>query len=169
MSVDFCTKEEKAAIKEELVGARWDSPYGKEMLRYVRHGIGIHHAGLLPKSRLMVEKLAQRGLLKVVCGTDTLGVGVDVHPHGALHQVVQVRWREDGAPQRPRLSSKYRAAPVARASTSAASVVRTAPEHVIENLRLEAKAQGDAKKLRKLVRKKEAAGSGLCALGQGHL
>ena len=44
----------------------------------MRHGIGVHHAGMLPRYRRLVETLAQAGLLKVVCGTDTLGVGINV-------------------------------------------------------------------------------------------
>ena len=78
MSVDFCSKEEKEAIRAALDGGAFDTPYGKDFQRFLRHGIGIHHAGLLPKYRLLVEKLAQKGLLKVISGTDTLGVGVNV-------------------------------------------------------------------------------------------
>ena len=48
------------------------------MKRFLAHGVGVHHAGLLPKYRLLVEKLAQKGLLAIVSGTDTLGVGVNI-------------------------------------------------------------------------------------------
>src|SRR4029450_13725078 len=78
MSLDYASKEDKRAIAKALEGARLDSPYGKDFQRFGPHGIGIHHAGLLPKYRLLVEKLAQKGLLKVICGTDTLGVGINV-------------------------------------------------------------------------------------------
>jgi superfamily II RNA helicase len=78
MSLNFCSTAEKAEIKEIMQGAKFTSPYGKEVRKYLQHGVGIHHAGLLPKYRVLVEKLAQRGLLKVICGTDTLGVGVNV-------------------------------------------------------------------------------------------
>ncbi len=78
MSVDLCSKSEKEAIRVALTGERFDSPYGKELQRFVRHGIGLHHAGLLPRYRRLVERLAQQGLLKVVSGTDTLGVGVNI-------------------------------------------------------------------------------------------
>src|SRR5882757_3687457 len=78
MSVDLCTKDEKRAIAAAMAGARFDSPYGKEIQKFLRHGIGVHHAGLLPKYRLLVELLAQKGHLKVICGTDTLGVGVNI-------------------------------------------------------------------------------------------
>ena len=46
--------------------------------RLVLHGVGVHHAGMLPKYRRLVETLAQAGLLAVICGTDTLGVGINV-------------------------------------------------------------------------------------------
>src|SRR5690606_35992699 len=77
-SINVCTREEKAAIASALENFRFTSPYGPESRRWLRHGIGRHHAGLLPKYRVLVEQLAQRGLLKVICGTDTLGVGVNV-------------------------------------------------------------------------------------------
>src|SRR5690606_20324546 len=76
MSLNFCSSEEKASIKDHMVGIKFTSPYGKEVKRFLSHGVGIHHAGLLPKYRMLVEQLAQKGLLKVICGTDTLGVGV---------------------------------------------------------------------------------------------
>src|SRR5262249_45339880 len=78
MSTDFCTKDEKQKIAGELQGVKFTSPYGKDIQKFLRHGVGLHHAGLLPKYRVLVEKLAQKGLLKIICGTDTLGVGVNV-------------------------------------------------------------------------------------------
>src|SRR5687768_17292782 len=78
MSVNVSTKEEKAAIAEMIGGFRFSSAFGTTLSRLVRHGIGVHHAGMLPKYRRLVEQLAQAGLLKVICGTDTLGVGINV-------------------------------------------------------------------------------------------
>src|SRR5207244_11934123 len=78
VSANLSSREEKEAIAREHHGVKVDTPYGKEIQRFLRHGIGVHHAGLLPKYRLLVEKLAQRGLLKVVSGTDTLRVGVNI-------------------------------------------------------------------------------------------
>ena len=72
------TREEKAALAAATEGFRFASPYGPEVKKWLRHGIGIHHAGLLPKYRVLVERLAQAGLLRVICGTDTLGVGINV-------------------------------------------------------------------------------------------
>src|SRR5690606_8777988 len=78
MSIDFLSKEDKAQIKDELSGFRWDTPFGAELRRFVHHGVGVHHAGMLPKYRRVVERLAAKGLLKIICGTDTLGVGVNI-------------------------------------------------------------------------------------------
>jgi superfamily II RNA helicase len=77
-SAKISSREEKRSIAEAVGEFRFDTPYGKEVRRMIGHGIGIHHAGLLPKYRLLVEQLSQRGLLKVICGTDTLGVGVNI-------------------------------------------------------------------------------------------
>lgn len=154
MSIDVCSKEEKRAITEAMLGARWNSPYGKELMRFLKHGIGIHHAGLLPKYRLMVEKLAQAGLLKVVSGTDTLGVGVNVPIRTVLFTKL---CRFDGEGTRI-LSARDFHQISGRAGRKGYDnqgfVVAQAPEHVIENMRLESKAAGDPKKLRKIVRRK---------------
>src|SRR5439155_1123741 len=77
-SLNISTREEKAAIAAALEGFKFTSPYGPEIKKWLRHGIGLHHAGLLPKYRVLVEQLAQKGLLKIICGTDTLGVGINV-------------------------------------------------------------------------------------------
>jgi hypothetical protein len=77
-SMQLTSKEEKAAIRETVGDTRFDTPYGKEFKRFLGFGIGVHHAGLLPKYRLQVEQLAQQGRLKVISGTDTLGVGINI-------------------------------------------------------------------------------------------
>ncbi len=78
MSVNVCTRAEKDAIAEPIGDFRFTAGFGRTLSRLVRHGIGVHHAGMLPKYRRLVETLAQAGLLKVICGTDTLGVGINV-------------------------------------------------------------------------------------------
>lgn len=77
-SMKLATREERQAIRREIGGFRFDTPYGKDLRRLLGFGVSVHHAGLLPKYRLLVEQLAQTGLLKVICGTDTLGVGVNI-------------------------------------------------------------------------------------------
>ena len=79
MSTDYSTKEEKKAIHAALEGVALRQP-----LRQGARSASSATAsacttpGLLPKYRLLVEKLAQKGHLKVICGTDTLGVGVNI-------------------------------------------------------------------------------------------
>jgi hypothetical protein len=154
-SLNVCDKEEKRALSVAMIGFRFDSPYGKDVQRFLRHGIGIHHAGLLPKYRLLVERLAQQGLLKVICGTDTLGVGVNIPIRTVLFSKL---CKFDGEkvgilPVREFLQISGRAG--RKGFDDEGSVVCQAPEHVIENKRLEAKAAGaTGKKKKKLVRKK---------------
>jgi superfamily II RNA helicase len=154
MSVDFCTKLEKRAIVEALVGARFDSPYGPEISRFVRHGIGLHHAGLLPKYRLIVERLAQAGHLKVISGTDTLGVGVNIPIRTVLFTKL---CKFDGSGTKV-LSVRDFQQISGRAGRKGfddrGSVVAQAPEHVIENIRLEAKVQKGNAKRSKIVKRK---------------
>ena len=154
MSLDFVTKERKRAIAEELVKIRFDTPYGKEVKRFLAHGIGLHHAGLLPKYRLLVEKLAQRGLLAVICGTDTLGVGVNI----PLRTVLFTRLCKYDGEKTSILTVREFQQIAGRAGRKGFDdrgyVVAQAPEHVIENRKLEAKAGSDPVKLKRIVRKK---------------
>src|SRR5262249_27701867 len=152
MSTDYSSKDEKKAIAAELSGYRFASPYGKEIQKFLRYGIGLHHAGLLPKYRLLVEKLAQKGLLKVICGTDTLGVGVNVF----IRIVVFIRLCKFDGEKTSILSVRDFQQISGRAGRKGfddlGTVVVQAPEHVIENLKLEAKAGDDPAKRRKIVK-----------------
>jgi superfamily II RNA helicase len=154
MSLDFLPKERKRAIGEELAKVRFDTPYGKEVKRFAAHGLGLHHAGLLPKYRLLVEKLAQRGLLAIVSGTDTLGVGVNI----PIRTVLFTRLCKYDGEKTVVLSVRDMQQIAGRAGRKGFDergfVVAQAPEHVIENLRLEGKAAGDPVKLKRIVRKK---------------
>jgi superfamily II RNA helicase len=146
LSSNFCTKEEKQAIAEVLQDANFRSPYGKEVSKLLRHGIGIHHAGLLPKYRVLVEKLTQRGLLKVICGTDTLGVGVNVPIRTVLFTQL---FKYDGSSTKTLAVRDFKqiaGRAGRRGFDTTGTVVAQAPEHVIENLRLEQKAAKSGKK-----------------------
>src|ERR1019366_5770906 len=77
-SINVCTREEKAALAGALEGFKFSSPYGPDIRRWLKQGIGLHHAGILPKYRVLAEQLTQRGLLKIICGTDTLGAGINM-------------------------------------------------------------------------------------------
>jgi len=154
MSMPLLTKEEKDKVKQAIGGFRCDSLYGKDLRRHLCHGVGVHHAGLLPKYRLLVEKLAQEGLLKVICGTDTLGVGVNVPIRTVLFTQL---CKYDGEKTRV-LSVRDFHQIAGRAGRKGfddeGSVWVQAPAHAVENKRLVEKAGDDAKKRRKLVRKK---------------
>ncbi len=150
MSVDWCSKEEKRAITEAMSGYSFHSPFGPTLRRHLAHGIGLHHAGLLPRYRLLVEKLAQQGLLKVICGTDTLGVGINV----PIRTVCFTRLcKFDGEKVDILKVRDFRqiAGRAGRAGFDTVGyVVVQAPEHVIENLRMESRA--DPAKKKKLVK-----------------
>ncbi|MFK7991281.1 MAG: DEAD/DEAH box helicase [Sandaracinaceae bacterium] len=153
-SLDVSTREQKDAINKALAGFRFDTPFGKDLRRWVRHGIGVHHAGLLPKYRLLVEKLAQDGMLRLICGTDTLGVGVNVPIRTVLFtKLCKYDGRKTGV-----LTVRDFKQIAGRAGRKGfddqGSVVCQAPEHVIENLKSQRKAGGDPKKLRKMRMKK---------------
>ncbi len=135
-SVNLCTKEEKAAIQAELEGARFDTPYSKELLRYVKSGIGLHHAGLLPKYRLTVERLAQAGLLKVVSGTDTLGMGVNIPIRTVLFTQLCKYDGEKTAVLSVRDFHQIAGRAGRKGFDERGWVVAQAPAHVIENLKL---------------------------------
>jgi superfamily II RNA helicase len=154
MSENYTSKDDKRAIVEALDGFRFDSPYGKDVARFVRHGIGLHHAGLLPKYRLLVERLAQRGLLKVICGTDTLGVGVNI----PIRTVLFTRLCKFDGEKTTLLSAREFLQIAGRAGRKGfdelGSVVVQAPEHVIENIRIDRKKEQDPKKHKNLQRAK---------------
>ncbi|AKT40221.1 DEAD/DEAH box helicase [Chondromyces crocatus] len=154
MSQDFCTKEEKRAINAALAGVKFASPYGREVQRFLRHGIGLHHAGLLPRYRLLVEKLAQQGHLRIISGTDTLGVGVNI----PIRTVLFTRLCKFDGEKTAILSVRDFQQISGRAGRKGfddhGTVVAQAPEHVIENLRMEIKAGNDPAKRRKIVRRK---------------
>jgi len=153
-SLDVLTKDEKAAVRAEVGGFRFDTPIGKDLRRFIGHGIGLHHAGLLPRYRLLMEKLAQAGLLKMICGTDTLGVGVNVPIRTVLFTQL---CKYDGTTTR--LLSNREFQQVAgragrRGFDDEGHVWVQAPPHWIENRRAEQKVAADPGRKKKLVKKK---------------
>lgn len=154
-SANVSTREERQAVSAAIGGFRFDSAYGKDVQRILRHGIGLHHAGLLPKYRLLVEQLAQQGLLKVICGTDTLGVGVNVPIRTVLFTQLSKYDGEKQALLSVRDFKQIAGRAGRRGFDSEGSVVCQAPEHVIENARLASKAAAaGGAKARKLVKRK---------------
>ncbi len=147
LSTPFISKDDKAKISNILKDVRFDTPYGKDVKKYLSAGVGIHHAGLLPKYRLLVEQLAQEGLLKVICGTDTLGVGVNI----PIRTVLFTKLAKFDGEKTGILAVRDFLQIAGRAGRKGFDdegwVVVQAPEHVIENKRAAEKfSTGSSKK-----------------------
>jgi len=149
MSATFSSREEKERIREALAEVRFDTPYGREIQRFLRHGTGLHHAGLLPRYRLLVEKLAQGGLLKVVSGTDTLGMGVNIPIRTVLFTQLCKFDGEKTAILSARDFRQISGRAGRKGFDDEGYVVGQAPEHVIENKRLAEKAAAGKKVVKK--------------------
>jgi superfamily II RNA helicase len=154
MSENFTTKEEKKLILEEIAETHFDTPYGKDVLRFVKQGIGLHHAGLLPKYRLLSERLAQKGLLKVICGTDTLGVGVNIPIRTVLFTKLCKFDGEKVGILTAREFHQIAGRAGRKGFDNFGTVVVQAPEHAIENLKIDRKKDSDPKKYKNLQRAK---------------
>ena len=145
-SMKISSREERERIRDAMGGVRLDTPYGKEFRRFLSFGIGVHHAGLLPKYRLLVEQLAQQGLLRVISGTDTLGVGVNI----PIRTVLFTRLAKFDGRKVSLLSVRDFKQIAGRAGRKGfdtqGSVVAEAPEHIIEKRLAEKKQKkGPAK------------------------
>ena len=148
-SINVCTREEKNAISNALEGFKFTSPYGPEIRRWLKHGIGLHHAGLLPKYRVLVEQLTQKGFLKVICGTDTLGAGINMPIRTALF----TRLCKFDGQKTAILSARDFHQISGRAGRKGFDdrgwVVAQAPEHMIENIKLDEKAKEGKKSVKR--------------------
>jgi hypothetical protein len=157
-SIRVVSREQRDEIADAIGGFRFTTAFGKTLSRLVRSGIGVHHAGMLPRYRRLVETLAQRGLLRVICGTDTLGVGINVPIRSVLITALS---KYDGQRTRQLSAREFHqiAGRAGRAGyDTAGTVVVLAPDHEIENEVAIRKAGDDPKKLKKVVRKKAPAG-----------
>jgi superfamily II RNA helicase len=158
MSIKMLSREARDEIAEAIGEFRFTTAFGKSLSRLVRSGIGVHHAGMLPKYRRLVEQLAGRGLLRVICGTDTLGVGINVPIRTVLLTALT---KFDGTKMRQLTAREFHqlAGRAGRAGYDTAGYVAVeAPEHEIENARAIEKAGDDPKKKRKIIRKKAPEG-----------
>jgi superfamily II RNA helicase len=153
-SVKIASREQRDEIADAIGDFRFTTNFGRTLSRLIRSGIGVHHAGMLPKYRRLVEQLAQRGLLKVICGTDTLGVGINVPIRTVLMTALT---KFDGTKMRQLSAREFHqiAGRAGRAGyDTAGTVIVQAPDHETENARLLAKAGDDPKKIKKIVRKR---------------
>jgi superfamily II RNA helicase len=157
-NTSVASRAQRDAIADELGAFRFGPGFGRTLSRLLRLGVGVHHAGMLPRYRRVVERLTQRGLLPVVCGTDTLGVGINV-PIRTVVLTSLVKY--DGERMRHLSAREFHqiAGRAGRAGfDTLGEVVVMAPEHVIENRRALAKAGDDPRKVRKIVRKQAPPG-----------
>lgn len=149
-SFGVSTKEQREAVKEAIRNVRFTTAFGKTLKRLLLMGVGVHHAGMLPRYRRCVERLAQAGLLPVICGTDTLGVGINVPIRTVLLTALA---KFDGFRER-RLNAREFHQIAGRAGRSgfddAGTVIAQATIYDIERNRALAKAGGDPKKARKI-------------------
>ena len=145
-SIQVCTREEKAALGNALEGFQFSSPYGPDMRRWLKQGIGLHHAGILPKYRVLVEQLTQKGLLKIICGTDTLGAGINM----PIRTVLFTRLCKFDGQKTGILTARDFHQISGRAGRKGFDtrglVVAQAPEHVVENLKLDEKESRSGRK-----------------------
>ena len=157
-SYGVTTKEQREAVKEACSGTRFTTAFGKTLKRLLASGVGVHHAGMLPRYRLLVERLAQQGLLPVICGTDTLGVGINVPIHTVLLTSLT---KFDGSRVRRLRSREFHqiAGRAGRAGYDTEGlVIAEAPEHEIENAKALAKAGNDPKARRRVKKKRPPEG-----------
>ena len=157
-STGVSSKEQRNAIAEAIKGVKFTTAFGKILQRLLRTGIGVHHAGMLPRYRRLVEQLAQQGLLSVICGTDTLGVGINVPIHCV---VLTALTKYDGNKMRKLKAREFHqiAGRAGRMGFDTEGlVIAEAPEFEVENQKAIAKAGGDPKKLKKIKRKKAPEG-----------
>ncbi|EPD29329.1 DEAD/DEAH box helicase [Gleimia europaea] len=153
-SANIISKRHAERIKEAISGFRFGKGFGQILRGLLVKGVGVHHAGMLPRYRRLVERLTQQGVLAAICGTDTLGVGINV-PITTVLLTSLVKF--DGRRERHLNAREFHqiAGRAGRAGFDEVGwVVVEAPEHVIENRLMEIRAGDDPKKLKKLVRKK---------------
>ncbi|MHC5114779.1 MAG: DEAD/DEAH box helicase [Planctomycetota bacterium] len=139
-------KQRRTAINEAIEGRGFDTPFGQKLKALLPHGIAVHHGGMLPKYRRLVERLAGQGLVTLVCGTDTLGVGVNL----PLRTVIFTQlYKFDGTDTRLLSSREFRQI-AGRAGRKGhddvGTVIIQAPEHEVVNRRKKAKAAASSKK-----------------------
>ena len=157
-SINVATRAQRDEIAEAIGDFRFTTNFGRTLSRLIRSGIGVHHAGMLPKYRRLVEQLAQQGLLRVICGTDTLGVGINVPIRTVLLTALT---KFDGTRMRQLSAREFHqiAGRAGRAGyDTAGTVIAQAPDHETENAKSLAKAGDDPKKLKKVVRKRAPEG-----------
>lgn len=91
--LDLITKEEATQIQEIVSEYLKENPYlaHNKHLDCIYHGVASHHAGLLPGWKVLVEKLFQKGLIKVVFSTETLAAGINMPARSTVISAISKR------------------------------------------------------------------------------
>lgn len=76
--LDLMTAAQKTALNKEVDLLEWPQGVGPKLKQMLRRGVGVHHAGLLPKYRRVVEDLFEKKLLSVALCTETLAAGINL-------------------------------------------------------------------------------------------
>ncbi len=155
VSLPLTSRPQREAIAAAISTERLNTGFGQNLGRYLRNGVGVHHAGMLPRYRRLVERLAGEGLLPVICGTDTLGVGINIPIRTVLFSALT---KFDGSKVRTLRAREFHQL-AGRAGRPGfdpdGHVWAQAPEHVIDNERALSRA-GDDPKARRKVKRAEA-------------
>jgi superfamily II DNA/RNA helicase len=69
---------QQARLNDELKNYNWSGGAGPKLKQILQRGVGVHHAGLLPRYKRIVESLFQRKLLSVCVCTETLAAGINL-------------------------------------------------------------------------------------------
>ena len=158
VSLQVTTRAQREAIASALKTERLGRGFGDTLDRLVRNGVGVHHAGMLPRHRRLVERLAGEGLLPVICGTDTLGVGVNIPIRTVLMTALT---KFDGSRVRQFTAREFHQL-AGRAGRPGfdpdGHVWVQAPDHVIENAKALSRAGDDPKARRKATKAKPPEG-----------
>ncbi|MCM1265390.1 MAG: DEAD/DEAH box helicase [Candidatus Gastranaerophilales bacterium] len=96
ISLDLVTKEEREEIRKIIDEYIAENPYlyKNKHIEYLLQGVASHHAGLLPSWKVLVEKLFQKGLIKVVFATETLAAGINMPARSTVISSISKRTDE---------------------------------------------------------------------------
>ncbi len=167
--------EQKKRIAAALSGVPFARGFGQTLRHLLSQGIGVHHAGMLPRYRRLVERLTQQGLLAIVCGTDTLGVGINV-PIRTVLLTSLVKF--DGERLRHLSAREFHqiAGRAGRAGFDLVGFVRVlAPDHEVENARARARLSAaqenarDEREARRVAKKAKKRGATTRAPEKGQI
>jgi superfamily II RNA helicase len=158
VSLTVTTRAQREAIAAAMAGIKMSRGFGDTLDRLLRNGVGVHHAGMLPRYRRLVERLAGAGLLPVICGTDTLGVGVNIPIRTVLMTALT---KFDGSRVRVFTAREFHQL-AGRAGRPGfdpdGHVWVQAPDHVVENTKALSRAGDDPKARRKATKAKAPEG-----------